>query len=71
MDENSDGAIFKILPRYKVRSEGDEVGTYINYILMYNPVIIFTHWSDNTTFDREIYIYTCLNVMDIACVFNL
>ena len=57
MDENSDGAIFKILPRYKVRSEGDEVGTYINYILMYNPVIIFTHWSDNTTFDREIYIY--------------
>ena len=53
MDENSDGAIFKILPRYKVRSEGDEVGTYINY----NPVIIFTNWSDNTTFDREIYIY--------------
>ena len=28
MDENSDGAIFKILPRYKVRSEGDKVHTY-------------------------------------------
>ena len=24
-EENSDGAIFKILPRYKVRSEGDSV----------------------------------------------
>ena len=32
MEENSEGAIFKILPRYKVKSVGDEVGS-INFIV--------------------------------------